>query len=336
MKAGKVKLGLIPTHVGWFPSDRTVNIRQQFIEAVESAGAVVVVPSPKDTELGCVQTAEDTLKIARMFRDEQVDGIILANLDFGNQQAAGIAVKESRVDAPVLIVAAKEEVRLTPDVPRRDSLCGLLGTAAVLRQLGVRYSVPEAPQCSPADDSFGATIRRFIAVCRVVAGVRNACYGQIGNRPETFLDVRYNAKALQQLGPTVFMIDLAETIASVKQMKEDADVKRIVAEIKDSIECSPVSEESLVAMAKLELTFKRLVDDRKLDGLSVECFPSIKTDLGICPCVAMSRLGDQGIPVACEADTLGAMAMHAMRLACAETSSLADWSNFHSEDTRSW
>ena len=46
----------------------------------------------------------------------------------------------------------------------------------------------------------------------------------------------------------------------------------------------------------------------------------------------MSRLGDEGIPCACEADILGAMSMHACLLASGSPAALADWNNLHSED----
>ena len=46
----------------------------------------------------------------------------------------------------------------------------------------------------------------------------------------------------------------------------------------------------------------------------------------------MSRLGDEGIPCACEADILGALSMHACLLASGSPAGLADWNNLHHDD----
>jgi L-fucose isomerase-like protein len=52
----------------------------------------------------------------------------------------------------------------------------------------------------------------------------------------------------------------------------------------------------------------------------------------VCSCTAMSRLGDEGVPCACESDILGTLSMHAAMLASSSPSALADWNNLHNED----
>jgi len=46
----------------------------------------------------------------------------------------------------------------------------------------------------------------------------------------------------------------------------------------------------------------------------------------------MSRLANDGIPCACEADILGALSLHACQLASGTPAALADWNNLHNED----
>ncbi len=53
----------------------------------------------------------------------------------------------------------------------------------------------------------------------------------------------------------------------------------------------------------------KLLEDEKADAISMDCLNALgKTDISL-PCIAWSRMNDDGIPAACEADT-GAIATH--------------------------
>ena len=332
MLAKKVKIGFVPANRGFFSDVLAAKMRHETIKVLKEIGAQVVVPSPADTKVGCVESRQEALKAAEMFRQQKVDGIIISAVNFGDEQGAALAVRESGLKAPVLIFGCQEEAVLTPKADRRDSFCGLLSIGEALRQIGVPYSVPEVPICFPTDESFRGTAERFLAVCRVVGGIRNARYGQVGARPDAFWTCRYGEKALQQLGPTVVSLDLSEVFGAVGRMGTDAAVKRTVADMKKTIDCSAVSDEILARIAKFELVLKKFVADKALDGLAVQCWTSIQENLGICSCATMSRFDDRGIPCACEADIMGTLSMHALQLASGGPSCLADWNNLHNED----
>ena len=68
---------------------------------------------------------------------------------------------------------------------------------------------------------------------------------------------------------------------------------------------------SLVRSAKLELFVRRWRQANAVDAMAIQCWTSIQANYGVCSCTTMSRLGDEGVPCACEADILGAMSMHA-------------------------
>jgi L-fucose isomerase-like protein len=333
MLVKKTKIGFIPANRGFFSDALAAKMRGETIAVLKDAGANVVVPSPKDTKVGCVESLEEALKVGRMFRAEAVDGIVVSAVNFGDEQGVAITIKESGLKVPILIVGCQEEEALTPTTERRDSFCGLLSIADALRQLELPYSVPEVPICFPTDKSFVGTVERFLAVCRVVNGIRNARYGQIGARPDAFWTCRYNEMALQALGATVVSLDLSEVFAAVWARKTDAAVRRIVAEMKSGIDCSAVNEDILTKIAKFELVLKKFIADRHLDALAVQCWTSLQANLGICSCTTMGRFDDRGIPAACEADVLGALSMHALQLASGGPSCLADWNNLHNDDS---
>ncbi|MBM4037725.1 MAG: fucose isomerase [Planctomycetes bacterium] len=332
VKLRKVKLGFIPANRGFFSDKLAAKMRGETIKVLKAAGVEVVVPTPADTKVGCVESLDEAIKVGRMFREAQPDGIVVSAVNFGDEQGVAITLKESGLHVPVLIVGCQEEAVLSREIERRDSFCGLLSIGEALRQLELPYSVPEAPICFPTDESFRGTAARFAAVCRVVGGIRSARYGQVGARPDAFWTCRYNEKALQTLGPTCVTLDLSEVIGAIGAMKTDAAVKRVVADMKKTIDTSAVADDILAKIAKLELVLKKFIADRKLDGLAVQCWTSIQQNLGICTCGTMGRLDDRGTPCACEADIMGLLSMHALMLASGGPSCLADWNNLHNED----
>ncbi|HUT35879.1 MAG TPA: fucose isomerase [Planctomycetota bacterium] len=332
VKMRKVRLGFIPANRGFFSDKLAAKMRNQTIRVLKGIGANVVVPSPADTKVGCVESLDEAIKVGRMLREAQPDGIVVSAVNFGDEQGVAITLKESGLRVPVLIVGCQEEAVLSREIERRDSFCGLLSIGEALRQLELPYSVPEVPICFPTDDSFRTTASRFAAVCRVVGGIRRARYGQVGARPDAFWTCRYSEKALQTLGPTCVTLDLSEVIGAINAMPTDAAVKRVMADMKKTIDTSAVDDEILAKIAKLELVLRRFVLDRKLDGLAIQCWTSIQQNLGICSCATMGRFDDRGTPCACEADIMGLLSMHALQLASGGPSCLADWNNLHNED----
>ena len=332
VKQKKAKIGFIPANRGFFSDALAAKMRKETLAVLKDAGANVIVPSTKDTKVGCVESLDEAIQVGRLFREANVDGIVVSAVNFGDEQGVGICIKESGLDVPILIVGCQEEAALSPDIERRDSFCGLLSIGEALRQLGLAYSVPEVPICFPTDESFRGTAERFIAVCRVAGGIRSARYAQVGARPDAFWTCRYSEKALQKLGATVVSVDLSEIFAGVWAMPTNAAVKRVVAEMKKTVDCSAVNDEAVATIAKLELVLKKFVRDNKIDAMAVQCWTSIQENLGICSCTTMGRLDDAGIPAACEADVMGALSMHALMLASGGPSCLADWNNLHNDD----
>jgi L-fucose isomerase-like protein len=331
-KQRKVRLGFIPANRGFFSDALAAKMRRETIAVLRAAGATVIVPSGKDTKVGCVETLDEAILVGRMFRDKQVDGIVISAVNFGDEQGVAITLKEAGLDVPILIVGCQEEEVLTPTTERRDSFCGLLSIGEALRQLGLSYSVPEIPICFPTDESFAGTVERFAAVCRVVNGIRTARYGQVGARPDAFWTCRYNEKALQQLGPTVVTLDLSEVIGQIQRMDTNAAVRRVVADMGKTLDVSAVGGDTLEKIAKLEIVLKDFIKQAKLDGLAIQCWTSIQQNLGICTCCTMGRFNDAGTPCACEADIMGVLSMHALQLASGGPSCLADWNNLHNQD----
>ncbi len=328
-----IRLGFVPANRGSFSDELAFKMRNMTVAAMEGAGIEVVVPSPEETKVGCVETRKEALVCAEILRRRQVQGIVVGAVNFGEEQPVAEAVRHTRLDVPVMIFGCQEEETLTRNTPRRDSFCGLLSIGAVLRQIGVRYSVAQRPICFPSDPSFATDLDWFSRVCRVVTGIKSARYGQVGTRPDAFWTCRFDEKQLQRLGATTVVLDLSEAIAGANAVADsDPEVARTVQAIHEYADASTMPQASLVRSAKLEVFLRRWRAKNDLDALAVQCWTSIQNNYGVCSCAAMARLGDEGFPSACESDILGAMSMHACRLAAGKPAALADWNNLHNED----
>jgi L-fucose isomerase-like protein len=329
----KTTLGFIPANRGAFSSELAAKMRGQTIEVMEKAGIEVVVPDTEQTKVGCVESRQEAELCAELFRQNQVDGIVIGAMNFGDEQAAAWVVRQARLDVPVLIFGGHEEETLAMDTDRRDAFCGLLSIGEALRQIGLPYSVARRPICFPVEESFLEDLDWFVRVCRVVGGVRNARYGQLGTRPDAFWTCRFDEKQLQRLGPTTVVLDLSEVIAGATAIDDsDAEFKQIIEQIGQYADTSDVLQSTVVRSAKLELFLRRWREENGVDAMAIQCWTSIQNNFGVCSCTTMSRLGDEGVPCACEADILGTLSMHACMLAAGSPAALADWNNLHNED----
>ncbi|MCE9589549.1 MAG: L-fucose/L-arabinose isomerase family protein [Planctomycetes bacterium] len=333
VKQPKTLLGFVPASRGFFSKELAAKMRRASVQAMQKVGVQVVVPSESDMPNGCVETLAQAKKCGAMFRGKGVHGIVIGAMNFGDEQSAATVVRAAALNVPILLFGGQEANALTKETPRRDAFCGLISIAEALRQIGAPYSIAPTPIGFPEEEAFGRGIDWFARVCRVVRGVRGARYGQVGARPEAFWTCRFDEKSLQKLGPTTVVLDLSEAIGAMSKLKDnDPAVKRIMKQIDAYADTSLLVNASLVRIAKLELFLRRWAAENELDAMAIQCWTSIQNNFGACSCTTMSRLTDEGIPCACEADILGTLSMHAAQLASGGPAALADWNNLHNDD----
>jgi L-fucose isomerase-like protein len=330
---GKLRLGFVPANRRYFSIELASKMRGETLRAMEKLGIEAVVPDESLTEAGCVKNRDEGRKCGERFRGVGVDGVVIGAMNFGDEQGCVTAVQASGANVPILIFGCQEETPLRLGLPRRDALCGLLSIAEALRQTGVRYTIARKPICFPSDDSFLADLDHFARVCRVVKGIRGSRIGQIGTRPEAFWTCRYDEKMLQKIGVTAVPKDLSEVLGTAGRVSDDdPSVKDTLQSIRDCADTSEISPEILLKIAKFERALRDLIEQAELDALAVQCWNSLQLNYGIVACAVLARLGDLGIPAACEADVLGALSMYALQLASDSPAALLDWNNLHNDD----
>ncbi len=87
-------------------------------------------------------------------------------------------------------------------------------------------------------------------------------------------------------------------------------------------EPSDYPPEALTEALKIETALSAAAQG--YDAVSLRCWPEIPEQRGAMACLACARLADQGLPVACEGDTYGALSMLAAQIVSGQPSVLLD------------
>ncbi|TWT35243.1 hypothetical protein KOR34_01310 [Posidoniimonas corsicana] len=328
-------LGVIYGNRDFFPDHLITAARQECTELFQRFSINMVALQESDSKLGGVETHSDARKCADLFRKyrEAIDGVLIVLPNFGDEKGVADTLKLANLNVPVLVQAYPDELdKLSPDL-RRDAFCGKISVCNNLYQAGIRYSLTNQHTVRPSSDSFRKDLSKFLAVCRVVNGLRGARLGAVGARPGAFNTVRYSEKLLERHGVSVTTVDLSEFLAQVEKMKsDDAEVQRKVGEITSYASARNVPPEPLIQMAKLALVLGRWMDDNALDATAIQCWTSMQQNFGCNICTVMSMMSQKFMPSACEVDVTGVLTMYAMQLAGDSPSALVDWNNNYADD----
>jgi len=323
-----VKLGFVPASRAMFDQELAAGARDRCVEAFRNAGVEPVVPGADLTPNGLVGSASDAAAASRMFQAEDVSGVVIGALNFGNEIPAALAALGAGTGIPVLLFGLGEEGALTREAPRRDAFCGLISIATALRHREARFVFPSRA-VGLDDGALAEALADFASACRAVKGVRGAVYGQLGPRPADFETCAYDELSLmRKFGIRVVPLPLPTVYSRASRTPEKSN-REVIAQMDSSVDRSRVSDLDLAKMARLEVVLSQLVEEHGLSGMGIQCWTSMQDDYGVSPCFVMSRLTERGIPCACEADIHGTLSMHILSLVAGSPVGLADWNNRH-------
>ena len=331
----KMTMGVIVGNRGFFPDELAKSGREEMIQALASAGMDAIVLSPKESKHGAVETHEEAKRCADLFRKhaDQIDGVIVALPNFGDERAIADTLRLARLGVPVLVQATPDDASKMTILHRRDSFCGKMSACNNLRQYGIPYSLTRLHTVSPDSQDFQDDLAWFGAICRVVNGFRNLRIGSLGARPTAFNTVRYSEKLLERSGISVETLDLSEVFGRIAKLKDsDAGVQSKLAEIKKYVTTESVPDAALSKMAKLGYVVDEWMKQTDLEISAVQCWTSMEEYFGVVPCTIMSMMSNKLLPSACEVDVCGALSMHALALASETPSALLDWNNNYGDD----
>lgn len=331
----KMTFGVIITNRSFFPDHLVVEERTNILRRLATMGYDTVILGESDTPLGAVQTLADAKKCAGLFQKERdrIDGIVVVLPNFGDEVGVSTAIDLAKLNVPVLVQACDDEDHKMQMENRRDAFCGKLSLCNNLYQRNIKFTNTTSHTCKIDSEEFTKDIERFAAVCRVVKGVSTARLGAIGTRPDPFHTVRFSEKLLQDSGITVAVTDLSNIITKANAMEITDEVRKKIQEIRNYGRIpETISEEKVVRQAKLCLVLEQWVMENECNASAIQCWDSIQNNYGCATCLAMSMMGEKGLPSACEMDVTGALTMYALYLASGQPSGYLDWNNNFTDD----
>lgn len=331
----RVGFGVIVSTRGFFNPMLAYEGRNELLEKLEKMGYETVCLDEETTRFGLVETMEDAKKCAKLFKEkeENIQGIIVCLPNFGDEVGVVNAIHMAGLEVPVLVQACDDEKDKMDVAGRRDAFCGKLSVCNNLYQYGIKFTNTTYHTCRIDSNIFTKDIDDFAKVCRIVCGLKGLRVAQMGTRPAAFQTVRYSEKLLQKMGIQVVPVDMSEIIFAAKNLEVNEEVQETAERIKvyGTLE-DGVLEENIIKQAKLYVTVKKWMKDNNCQTGTLQCWDSIQKNYGCASCLTMSMLGEEGIPMACEVDVMGAVTMYAMYLASLSPSGYLDWNNSFGED----
>ena len=331
MKNGKITFGVIVGTRGFFSPELAAEGRKEITALLDKKGYEAVILDVKETPTGVIEGYEDAKKCAALFRAERdsIDGILVMLPNFGDEIGVVNTIKAADLNVPVMVQASNDQNDKVDVLHRRDAFCGKISVCNNLYQYDIPFTNTSYHTCDINSDEFAKDLDRFAAVCRVVAGVKNARIGAIGTRPAAFQTVRFSEKLLQGSGVTVVPIDMSEIIAAAERLAPaDSKVKAKLEAIHGYGRIAPgIASDQIERQAKLSVVIDEFVADNELDATAIQCWDSIQYNYGCATCLSMSMMGEAGLPSACEMDVAGALSMLVLRLASGRAPGFLDWNN---------
>lgn len=318
---------------GFFPETLIAGARKEIGETLKKSGYGAIMMNPSETRYGAIETPEEGEKFSRFLSKNRgkYDGVIICLPNFGDETGAVAAVRDC--GTPILVQAYPDELGKLDMSKRRDAFCGKFSVMDVLCQYGIPFSALMPHTVHPASRDFKENLKVFAGICRVVNGMRRFTVGAVGARTTAFKTVRFDELALQKYGITTETLDLSEVMLRVRSVKSsDSAVKAKAAMFRNYTCWKGTPVKSFENIVKLAVVLDGIVDEFKMDALSVRCWIELEKELKISPCVILSEMNNRGIPAACELDVCNAVAMRAISLASGTPAACLDWNNNYADD----
>ncbi len=331
----KATLAVILGNRDFFPDRLVTEARADILALFQEMDIEPVILDEDATKLGGVETWTHAKICADLFKKhaDRIDGILVVLPNFGDEKGVADTVKLSGLNVPILVQAYPDDLNQLTVERRRDGFCGKISVCNNLRQYGYAYSLTDLHTVHPLSESFRADLTKFVGVCRVVKGLKNARFGAIGARPGNFNTMRFSEKMLQNYGMSVVTVDFSEILGKANKLADDDPrVQDKLAAIKGYAKHDSVPSPALVRMAKLGLVIDDWMKEYDLTASAIQCWTSLQQNYHINVCTLMSMMSEQLMPSACEVDITGVASMYALQLASGSPSALVDWNNNYGGD----
>ncbi|MDN2638022.1 L-fucose/L-arabinose isomerase family protein [Enterococcus avium] len=300
----KVKIGFAPTRRNLFSAEAAIEYANYTREKLNEL-SVDFVDIQDINEDGLLYDDEGVERIAEKFIDAKIDGLFLANENFGTEYACARLAK--KLNVPVLLWGPKDETPAEDGSRLRDTQCGLFAIGKVLRRFKVPFTYMQ--NCDIDSPAFERGVKDFVRVCNVVKTFKETRILQVGPRPFDFWTVICNeGELLEKFNISLSPVPIEELVQEIELVKKNdyKSVQKVIDYFNRETEVQ-ISETDLEMVAALKVALQSLCQKYGCNSGVIQCWTALQDRIGILPYASLSLLQEEGIPFVCETDVHGAI-----------------------------
>ena len=302
MNLSTIKLGFAPTRRNLFSADAAIEYANLTRDVMSKLGVNYVDIEDINAD-GLIYDDESVNKAAEKFKAEKIDGLFIANENFGTEYAVARLAK--KLDVPVLLWGPKDEHPAEDGSRLRDTQCGLFAIGKVLRRFDVTFTyIKNSDVDSPA---FERGLIDFLKVCNVVKTFKNTRILQVGPRPFDFWSVICNeGELLEKFNISLSPVPLEELVQEIEAVKTNYPdkVETTISWFKENTDVQ-IEDKDLEMVSALKEALESLCIKYGCNSGVIQCWTALQDLIGILPYASLSLLQEQGIPFVCETDIHG-------------------------------
>ncbi|MEW6506814.1 MAG: fucose isomerase [Bacteroidota bacterium] len=191
--------------------------------------------------------------------------------------------------------------------PGNNSLPASLEILARLNQEGIKGKIIYLDETTNKD--CWKTIERTLKYFDVFYKLRRTRIGLIGEPSEWLIASNVNSDMLKKnWGAEIINIHIDELKNMLHNITDEEIEDEHFSFVNKAMNIKEPSKKEIRNVVKIYAALKKLVDEYKIDSLSIRCFELV-TDLKTTGCFALSKLNDIGIVAGCEGDIVSTLGM---------------------------
>jgi len=310
----KLTVGVVVTGSEALKSEKGANIYEYMVDKISSLG-VEVVGFDKPISQGAGVSKQASL----FFSKNNVDLLLVIE---GTWTYDNLLIDVTKfLNCPIIFWATPETFNVP--FPQTCTLVGITQTCGTLVKMDKKIKVI-------LDDIYREEgfnkFKNYIHILSIIKKLQFTNIGLIGgSRCPGMLDTSFHELELRkQIGPEVIYVPSSDLLSEINSIT-DAQAEKVQKELIPDDQIENVEKDIMLQSMKIYIATKKLVEDYELDAVGYKCWPDLR-HANICsPCFTLSKLSDEGIPCACEGDTMGAVSMYILQLLTGRNVYLGDF-----------
>jgi L-fucose isomerase-like protein len=263
--------------------------RQEAIATFEKLGIDIVMD-------GWAYNRETAVEASYELGKSNCDALILNVLGWSGGDSVSVLAKNFP-DTPLIVWTF---------ATIRGSLCGFFEATSVLKASGKKFKAVLGETRQAKEQ-----IIRYLKAAWIGKNLSNRRVAQIGTPPPGFEDATANEIDLKnKLGIEVIHLDVSELFSEIRKVSKK-DAENFVSELKKKVGKVMVNDNELLKVGRIYVALQKIIGKYDFTGYALRCIPEL-ADYSY-PCLAVSKLAEDGVDGACEGDLPAAITMIILR-----------------------